>query len=322
MHYKTKKQAKEKENSNNMDQQQLHEKGRKSLHHHEHSLTKKKVVTFDHKVKMKLTRHLNDYRDSEYQACFYEPNEYEQFRQDAFDTARMIEEMKLHILEDASLDNLWCGRGVECCTHLGVKTRKANRKKARMAVLDEQRNQRTTNDVGTKITTTSGRRGKKISTYFYDDAKIASEYSKNTRSSAILAHLTGLSDQHALKIDQQQDDEQNQQRQRTKSADHEVTNRNHHTEWELIPSSKSRWSSSKNDDSLRMPSCGSLRNRNSLPELLKYKLDFVDRPMVLFESFSDPGIPTTSICTRKDRSASATRIAQAIDIAIDSEDET
>lgn len=93
----------------------------------------KRSVSFFSSVMVKRTIHINDYTDAEIDACFYSCDEAKEFRQEARQTAKMLEDG----LFEADTETQ-CIRGTECRTRENTKRRQQLRLASSFAVFDEQ----------------------------------------------------------------------------------------------------------------------------------------------------------------------------------------
>jgi hypothetical protein len=160
------------------------------MQHHQESTTTttcstntKKSVRFAPTAMMRLALHIDNYTDDEIDASFYSDAEYVAFKQDTRRTIRMVE-MKQKI-DEITVSR----RGVESLTRDAVKLKSKHRRHARRVVMTEQELQQSYDSVSE-----SGC-GEEESQQQEVDKKIAAACIAVTRESAIMAYLTGLSDE-------------------------------------------------------------------------------------------------------------------------------
>ena len=130
-----------------------------------------KVVSFCSSVKVKKTKHFNDYTAQEIQDCWYSPKEAKIVRSQALQMAKQLEDPTTGYIKTSEYS-----RGLEILSSQSRRTRMEKRYQVWDAVLDEQELQRT-----------KGIR---------DDETIASIYSACCYESALAALTQGYADQH------------------------------------------------------------------------------------------------------------------------------
>lgn len=146
------------------------------------AIKKKKTVSFNERVRIRKTIHINEYSDEEVTSVWYTPRESTEMRQEALFVAQLAKDGLLPASgaasphSDSSEDARYCLRGIEMYTGSEQATQRQQRKEAiRWALLKEMEFQY---DEGA-----------------YDPAYIAELYSKASRSCAASARARGLEDE-------------------------------------------------------------------------------------------------------------------------------
>lgn len=156
--------------------------------------SQRKSVTFASTATMRLSLHVNDYTDEEFDSCFFSPEDYQSFKQDIKRTVHIMESLNKrkrkttsNVDVNAQLSSLsLCTRGIEKRTKQALQIRYKHIQTTKLAVLGEQIRQR-------HEQTTANR-----------EEKIATLYTKYAESSASAAYSVGLLDQLASKEQYQQ----------------------------------------------------------------------------------------------------------------------
>ena len=146
--------------------------------------TSSKSVTFAKTASMRLALHVNNYTDDEYDACWFTPEDYQQFKKEIIRTARIMDNSN-----DRRLPKALCTRGVESKTKEGMKLRYKNVQTAKLAVLGEQMRQRIQSENNDNA----------VDVHDEQQQQIADLYSKYSESSTSVAYTKGLLDEFVAK---------------------------------------------------------------------------------------------------------------------------